>query len=200
MKLHEAFNLDEMKKVLPELPEEKRKRYKDDFGIKDEDIEVYINDPKLGVNFSAIAEILADKEKIKLASNYITSDYLGIKKNSAEDSLPQLPESINFAELINLVSENTISSRVAKDILAMIVIKDESPKKIAIEKNLLQKNDEGELKEIIEKIINENSSVVTIYKGGKENALMSLVGKIIKESNGSANPQVVIKLLKEFIK
>ena len=99
---------------------------------------MYINDPKLGVNFSAIAEILADKEKLNLLLIISASDYLGIK-NSAEDSLPQLPESINFAELINLVSENTISSRVAKDILAMIVIKDESPKKIAIEKKIYYK-------------------------------------------------------------
>jgi aspartyl-tRNA(Asn)/glutamyl-tRNA(Gln) amidotransferase subunit B len=63
-----------------------------------------------------------------------------------------------------------------------------------------QKNDEGELKGIVEKIISENPEVVATYKGGKENAIMSLVGKIIKETNGSANPQVVIKLLKELIK
>jgi len=106
----------------------------------------------------------------------------------------------NFAELINLVTENKISSRVAKDILAMIVVKDESPLKIATEKGLLQKNDESAIKSIVEKIISENPEVVDIYKGGKENAIMSLVGKIIKESNGSANPQIVIKMLKEMLK
>ena len=109
------------------------------------------------------------------------------------------PSEANFAELVNLVVENKISSRVAKDILAMIVIKDASPLKIATEKDLLQKNDEGALKTIVEKIINENPEPVASYKSGKENAIMSLVGKIIKESNGSANPQVVIQLLKEML-
>ena len=81
----------------------------------------------------------------------------------------------------------------------MIVISDESPKKIAEENNLVQKNDEGALKEIAQKIIDANPKVVADYKSGKENAIMSLVGKIIKESNGSANPQIVIKLIKEML-
>ena len=211
MKLHEAFDLEKVKQELPELPMQKRVRYKNDFGIKDEDIEVYINDIQLAQWFEEVANILfsppagggvsegrgGGSEKIKTASNYITSDYLGIKKFQPE---ARPLAATNFAELINLVTENKISSRATKDILAMIVIDDASPLKIATEKNLLQKNDEGELKGIVEKILAENQQVVATYKGGKENALMSLVGKIIKETNGSANPQVVIKLLKELIK
>jgi aspartyl-tRNA(Asn)/glutamyl-tRNA(Gln) amidotransferase subunit B len=72
--------------------------------------------------------------------------------------------------------------------------------KIALEKDLLQKSDEGALKSTVEKIVSENPEVVATYKGGKENAIMSLVGKVIKESGGSANPQIVIKLLKEMLK
>ena len=197
LKLHEAFDLEKMKKELPELPEAKRARYKKDFGIKDEDIEVFVNNLELGVMFSAIAEILTNKEKIKTASNYITSDFLGIKKSKTEARLPSVG---NFAELINLVTENKISSRVAKDILTMIVIHDESPLKIATEQNLLQSSDEGALKTLAEKIIEESPKVVLSYKSGKENAMMSLVGKVIKESGGSANPQIVTKLLKEMLK
>ncbi len=200
MKLYEAFGgpeFKELKESLGELPEEKRIRYRKDFGIKDEDIESYINDLSLALWFEEVAKILGNAEKIKVASNYITTDFLGLKKANSE---VKLPSATNFAELANMLSENTISSRGAKDILAMIVLNDESPLKIATEKNLLQKNDEGELKGIVEKIISENPEVVTTYKGGKENAIMSLVGKIIKETNGSANPQVVIKLLKELIK
>jgi len=72
--------------------------------------------------------------------------------------------------------------------------------KIATEKGLLQKNDENILKEIAQKIINANPKVVVDFKDGKENAIMSLVGKIIKESKGSANPQVVTKILKDLLK
>jgi aspartyl-tRNA(Asn)/glutamyl-tRNA(Gln) amidotransferase subunit B len=196
MKLHEAFDLEKMKSELPELPVAKRARYTNDFGIKAEDIESYINDFELGNWFEKVAEILNDKEKIKTASNYITSDYLGLKKNNENAKLPDFK---NFAELINMLSENKISSRVAKDILAMIVLNDESPMKIATEKDLIQKNDEGAIKSIVEKIISENPEVVATYKAGKENAIMSLVGKVIKESKGSANPQMVIKLLKELL-
>jgi len=197
MKLHEVFDLDKMKNELPELPVAKRLRYKNDFGIKDEDIEVYINDIKLGNWFEEVAKILNDKEKIKTASNFITSDYLGLKKSKIETKLPAVN---NFTELVSLFTENKISSRVAKDILAMIVMKDESPLKIATEKDLLQKNDEGAIKTIVEKIIAENQEVVATYKAGKENAIMSLVGKVIKESQGSANPQMVIKILKDLLK
>ena len=197
MKLHEAFDLEKMKTELPKLPAEKRVRYQKDFGIKDEDIEVYINDLILGVYFEDVAKILNKKESIKILSNYLTSDYLGFKKNNPDIKLPS-PK--NFAELISLVSENKISSRATKDIFAMILIKDESPLKIATEKNLLQQSDENALKTIVEKIIKENSEVVNSYKNGKENVIMSLVGKIIKETNGSVNPQIVIKLLKEMLK
>ncbi|MFA6177433.1 MAG: Asp-tRNA(Asn)/Glu-tRNA(Gln) amidotransferase subunit GatB [Candidatus Paceibacterota bacterium] len=197
MKLHEAFDLEKIRKELPELPASKRARYKNDFGIKDEDIESYINDPVLGSWFEEVAKNLIKKESVKILSNYITSDYLGLKKNNPDVKLPSVK---NFVELINLVSENKISSRATKDILAMIVINDESPFKIATEKNLLQSNDENALKQIVEKIISESPEIVAVYKSGKENAIMSLVGKIIKESKGSANPQIVIKLLKEMLK
>ena len=200
LKLHEAFDLEKMKRALSELPEAKRARYKKDFGIKDEDVEVYINDPELGTKFAAIAEILENPDKIKkikIASNFITSDYLGLKKTKTE---AKLPAAENFAELVNMFAENKISSRVAKDILAMIVMKDESPLKIATKKNLLQSNDEGALKEIAQKIISANPKVAADYKGGKEQALMSLVGQIMKEMKGSANPAVTKEILISLLK
>ncbi len=197
LKLHEAFDLAKMKKELAELPAEKRGRYKKDFGIKDEDIEVYVNDPVLGAWFEEVAKILKDTGKIKTASNYITTDYIGIKKSSVD---AKLPHEKNFSELVTLVAENKISSRAAKDILAMIVVKDESPLKIATEKSLLQSSDTGELKKIAQKIIEANPKVVADYKGGKEAALMSLVGQIMKETKGSANPAVTKQILIELLK
>ncbi len=194
--LNEVFDIEKLRIGLPELPGIRRNRYRDTYGIKDEDIESYITDKELGDWFEKISDKLKDKEKIRLASNYITSDYLGLKKNNLEVNLPSIE---NFAELIEMVSNDKISSRVAKDILAMIVIEDNSPMKIAETKDLLQKNDEGTLKEIIEKVIIDNPVVVETYKGGKENALMSLVGQVMKATSGSANPALVQKLLKEII-
>ncbi len=206
LKLHEAFSAEggsasggdfsRMKAELPELPEAKRKRYAK-FGIKDEDVEVYINDHDLATWFEEVASILKDSDSIKLASNYITSDYLGLKKTNPDVKLTK-PE--NFAELINMAKDGHISSRATKDILGRIVVEDGSPRKIAEEGKMLQSNDEGELSTMVQKIIADNPEPVASYKSGKENAIMSLVGKVIKESGGSANPQIVIKLLKESLK
>jgi len=194
--LSKIFNIEELKSSLPELPVAKRIRYANDYGIKTVDIETFITNIELGIWFEKIASLLKDKEKVQVATNYITSDYLGIKKSNPEAMLPN-PE--NFAKLIDMITKGDISSRTAKDILAMIVIKDESPMKIAEEKDLIQKNDEGSLKEIVQKVIDANPEIITIYKGGKENALMSLVGQVMKASNGSANPALVQKLLKELL-
>jgi aspartyl-tRNA(Asn)/glutamyl-tRNA(Gln) amidotransferase subunit B len=194
--LSKVFDIEKLKAELPELPWKTRSRYIDTYGIKNEDIETYIVDRDLGLWFEKVAGILSDKEKVRVASNYITSDYLGIKKVNENATLPS-PE--HFAELIIMATDGKISSRAAKDILAMIVINDESPLVIAEREGLLQKNDEGALKEMVQKVIDANPEVVATYKGGKENALMSLVGQIMKESKGSANPALVQKLLKELI-
>lgn len=196
MKLSEVFDLEAMRSALPELPNAKKVRYKNVYGIKDEDIDTYILDRTLATWFESVAAKLIDVNKIKIASNYITSDFIGLKKNNPKVTLPTYE---HFAELIDLVTSGQISSRAAKDILAMIVVEDASPLAIATDKGLLQSNDEGALTEIIKKIIAENPDVVATYKGGKENALMSLVGKVIKASNGSANPAITIKLLKEIL-
>ncbi|MFA6000041.1 MAG: Asp-tRNA(Asn)/Glu-tRNA(Gln) amidotransferase subunit GatB [Candidatus Paceibacterota bacterium] len=197
MKLHQIFDLDKMEQELPELPVAKRARYKNDFGIKDEDIEVYINDLVLGAWFEDVARILENKDKIKIASNYITTDFIGLKKNNPDVSMPSAK---NMAELASMILEGMISSRSAKDILAMIVMKDEAPMKIALSKDLLQKSDAGALKEIAQRIIDANAKVVADYKGGKEQALMSLVGQMMKETKGSANPQIAKQTLIDLLK
>ena len=194
--LSKIFDISKIKSGLAELPETRRNRYRNDYGIKDEDIESYITDEELGSWFEEVANNLKDKSKIKTASNYITSDYLGLKKVNSETKLPSVK---NFSELVEMVSSEKISSRVAKDILAIITINDESPEKIAEEKGLIQNHDEGALKEIVQKIIDSNKSVVETYKAGKENALMSLVGQVMKETKGSANPGLVQKILKELL-
>ncbi len=194
--LSEMFDTDAMSKELPELPVAKRARYANEYGIKAEDIETYINDLELALWFEKVAGVLKNPEKIKVASNYITSDYVGLKKTNPDIRLPS-PE--NFAELVTLFADGKISSRAAKDILAMIVVEDASPMAIATEKDLLQKNDEGALKEIAQKIIDANTQAVESYRGGKENALMSLVGQVMKETKGSANPALATKILKELL-
>ena len=197
MQLHEMFDLKALKSNLPELPSQKRMRYANDYGIKPEDIESYVTDMKLGEFFETVANILGDKESIKVASNYITSDMLGLL---AKDSNLQFPSPEHFAKLISMNVGGELNSRGTKDILAMLLVNDTDPEQLANEHGLIQKNDPDALRIIAQKHIDENPSVVAEYKSGKEQLLMFFVGKIMKETGGSANPALTQEILRELLK
>ncbi len=201
------FSKDVLMKDLPELPWQKRERYGKDYELKEDDVEMYVRSLSWGNYFEAVAKILQGKNEAKkligLASNYLTSDLAGlIKKDPANwGDLSDLASKMspdNFAELIIMLAENKVSSRGAKDILALMY-NGESALKIANDKSLLQKNDEGEIKILIEKIITDNPAVVADYRAGKQTALQFLVGQVMKASRGSANPGVVQNILKETL-
>ena len=195
--LSKLFDIDALKTGLKEMPSQKRARYRENFGIKDEDIEGYINDVDLAMYFEdVVVSLNEDKEKIKTASNYITSDLVGLKKKNPEFHFPTV---LQLAELVDMLSAGDISSRVAKDLLPELYTLGISPRTVANERGLIQKNDLCALRAIAQKIIDENTAVVESYKSGKENAIMSLVGKVIKETQGSANPQMVVQILKELL-
>ncbi len=176
LKLTEIFDMDKLRAELPELPVAKRARYSKDYGIKDEDIEAYVNDMELARWFETVVTALGAPEKVKVASNYIVSDYLGLKKKDPETT--HLPSPAHFAELITLVSDSKVSSRAAKDILAMIVKEDGSPVALAETLGLMQKSDEGAVRTIAAEVIAENPKVVADYKSGKVALLQFLIGQV----------------------
>ena len=196
MYLYEIFDLEKIKSELPELPKEKRRRYAKDFGIKEADIEIFIFEKKLSDFFEEVIKIgELSGEQIKTTANFILSDIVALNKAGKD-----LPNSTNFAILMKMFVDNKISSRVAKDILTLMV--DDlnlDPEKYANENGLIQKDNTDELKPIIEKIISENKSVADEFKAGKENALQFLMGQVMKETKGSANPKVVQELLRKII-
>lgn len=194
--LHDMFNLDEMKNNLPELPWQKRARYQKDFGIKDEDIESYVTDAVLGNFFEHVSSILKNPDAIKIASNYITSDMVGLL---SKDSSLKMPSVETFAKLIQMNADAKLNSRGTKDILALILASDSDPEIIANEKGLIQQNDEGALRAVAQQVVDANPSVVAEYKSGKEALLMFFVGQIMKETKGSANPALVQTILKEIL-
>jgi aspartyl-tRNA(Asn)/glutamyl-tRNA(Gln) amidotransferase subunit B len=185
------FSAENLKKELPELPWEKRERYEKDYGIKAVDVEIFVRPGTISAFFENVCvDFAGNKNLIKLASNYIISDLLGLV-NSSEQALLGLVTDKNFSNLIKMVAENKISSRGAKDILKIMFEQGGSPEAIAEKEGLLQKSDLGELQKIAEQIIADNPKVVADYKAGKEVALMSLVGQGMKATKGSANPQVL---------
>ncbi len=183
------FSTENLKKELPELPWEKRGRYEKDYGIKAVDVEIFVRPGTISVFFENVCkDFNGEPYLIKLVSNYIISDLLGLMKGN--ENLGKV-EDKNFAQLMRMIADGLISSRGAKDILKIMFEQGGEPGKIAEEKGLLQKSDLGELQKIAEQIVVDNPKVVADYKAGKEMALMSLVGQGMKVTKGSANPQVL---------
>jgi len=195
LKISEVPELHALK--LPELPWEKRERFDREYGIKEEDREMYIADLSLGDFFENAVKSAGDKKLAVLISNYITSDLAGLQKNNpGVDPFKNItPE--NFAALVKMASEALISSRGAKDILAIMFSEGGGPEQIAETKGLLQKSDESELRAMVQKVITENEKVVAEYKAGKVASVQFLVGQGMKASKGSANPQVLRNIFEE---
>jgi len=194
--LNEIFDVEELRKSLPELPWQKRSRYQG-FGLKEEDIEIYVSNPTLAQYFEEVISPFGDdKNKIRLASNYITSDLLGYLKNKADYTLP---EASHFSQLIEMISRNEVSSRGAKNILEKMSGSSASPRQIAEENGWLQESNEEAVKKIVMATIKNHPKVVADYKQGKEASLQFLIGQVMKESRGSVNPKVAAKLLKELM-
>lgn len=192
--ISEIPELNNLRVTLPELPAQKRERLASDYGIKASDIEIFVGNKMMGDIFETVAKILNDQTKAQLLANYLNSDLAGLRKINPDLLMPS-PEA--WVELINLAASGEISSRGAKDTLAVMVAHGGMPKQIAEDKGLFQKSDEGALLLIVETIIKDNEKVVGEYKAGNERSLQFLVGQGMKESKGSANPQVLAELFKK---
>jgi aspartyl-tRNA(Asn)/glutamyl-tRNA(Gln) amidotransferase subunit B len=196
------FSVEALKGEIPELPWEKRERYGKEFGIKTEDIESYVYDFALGEFFeNVIKDFGGDKNKVVLASNYVTSDVVGLSRKeniSIDEVVSKIPHT-SFASLINLVSDKKISSRGAKDILAIMYKDGGEPQEIAEKNGFILSNDPDALKKVIETLIAENPTVVIEYKAGKTNLIQFLVGQGMKAMKGSGDPAIIKEELEKAL-
>ena len=190
MQLHSAFDLDAMKKDLPELPWQKRKYYKIDLNITNPDIvELFIGDLE--------REARLRQETEHFGVPIVSANLLA---NDLKDTYKQIPFPVSGGIAVMLANQE-ITSRAAKDMFEAYLQgeKFEDPKKYATEKGLLQQNNADDLKPIIEQIIKDNEKIVADYKSGKEAALQGLVGQVMKATKGAANPALTLQILKEMI-
>lgn len=197
------FSSDALKRTMPELPWEKRERYTA-LGLKPTDIHIYVTNPLVGSFFEASTASFGKKELILTASNYITSDILGLIKKAygegQEDKVSTLPFGPQeFAKLITLIDKKVLSSRGAKDVLAVMFEKGGDPETVARENGLVQKSDEGSIKKIAEEIIAENPEAVAGYKAGKQASLQFLIGQGMKKTKGSVNPELLKTMLLSLV-
>lgn len=208
------FQPDVIKKELPELPWEKRERYKNVFNMKDEDAEMFVVDENFRKFFEEVCVELGissviDKEHAELARlaiNYITSDVAGYvkKKNTVEGVIDAFSITVRqFSEMIVMIKNGELSSRSAKEILAMFfdgkLNTIDSMKSVAEKNGMIQKNDPEALNKMIKELVDANPNVVADYKAGKQAALQFFVGQIMKISKGSVNPQTAQEAVKSIL-
>ncbi len=186
---------------LPELPTQRVARYTVQ-GLKGEDAQQFTTNIALGNFFDEVVKEFGGDgaEKIKLAANYIANDLANTLSRDVVNPDTELQAEIsvsanNFAKLINLLAEGRLSSRGGKDVLAGMVVSNADPESIAKEKGLFQNSSEDSLLPAIQSVIQANEKVVDDFRGGKEAALMFLVGQCMKATKGAGNPEIIKKIL-----
>ncbi|MCA1010386.1 Asp-tRNA(Asn)/Glu-tRNA(Gln) amidotransferase subunit GatB [Halobacillus halophilus] len=177
---------------IPELPAARKKRYIEELDLPEYDAMVLTNNKELSDFFE---ETIAEGADIKQASNWLMGEVSAyMNKNYKElHELALTPASL--AKMIKLIEDGTISSKIAKKVFSELVEKGGDPEKIVKDKGLVQISDEGQLTEIVTTILDNNPQSIEDYKNGKDKALGFLVGQVMKETKGQANPPMVNKII-----
>jgi aspartyl-tRNA(Asn)/glutamyl-tRNA(Gln) amidotransferase subunit B len=187
--------IEEIKNSLPELPDQKYHRYIQSFNLPPYDAEVLTSDKNLANYFEEVVKLFPQNPK--LVSNWILNELLG-KLNEKGIDIENSPISANsLAELVSLIADGTISGKIAKEVFDIAFETGKSPKTIVEEKGLKQISNEDEIRSIVKAVLERHPAEVEKYKSGNEKILGFLVGQIMKETKGKANPQLVNKILKE---
>lgn len=188
--------INNIKDNLPEMPHIKKERYVSEYGLPEYDAEILTSSKKTASFFEKTNSICNNPKSV---SNWLMGDFarlLNEKEIEIDDS--KVTEE-NLASLIMLIDKGTISSKIAKQIFEEMFETGEKAEDIVNKKGLVQISDEGAIKEICQKIVDANPQSIADYKAGKDRAIGFLVGQVMKETKGKANPQIVNKLLLEII-
>tara|TARA_Y100001970_G_scaffold3178_1_gene3706 strand:- start:159 stop:1625 length:1467 start_codon:yes stop_codon:yes gene_type:complete len=188
--------IKDIKKSIPELPDEKKKRFIEKFNLSSYEANILVSD----IETSQYFEEVIKNSDVKLSTNWITGELFALL-NEKNLEISQSPISAkNLSKLINLIKDKTISGKIAKTVFEMMSEGDKNPIDLVKEKGLKQQSDPKELEKLIEKVINENQDKVKEYKSGKDKLFGFFVGQAMKVSGGKANPQLVNEILKKKLK
>ncbi|WP_448187301.1 Asp-tRNA(Asn)/Glu-tRNA(Gln) amidotransferase subunit GatB [Azospirillum sp. sgz301742] len=185
--------VEEIKRTLPELPDEKKARFIGDYKLSPYDANVLVNEKAKADYFETVAK----GRDAKLASNWVTGDLFGAL-NKAGKEIEESPVSAeNLGGLIDLITDNTISGRIAKEVFATMFETGEKPADIVEAKGLRQVTDTGAIEGAIDQIIAANGDKVAEYKSGKDKLFGFFVGQAMKATQGKANPALVNEILQK---
>ena len=185
--------IEKLKLEIPELPDEKKKRFIEKFKLSPYEATILVSDNETSNYFENVIK----KSDVKLATNWIIGE-LFAALNEKNLEITQSPISAgNLSKLINLIKDGTISGKIAKIVFEHMMEGDKDPKKIVEEKGLKQESDPKALEALIDKVIDDNREKATEYKSGKVKLFGFFVGQVMKVSAGKANPQLVNEILKK---
>lgn len=187
---------DRVRASIPELPDERKARYTSEYGLPTYDAEVITSSVHLANLFEDSMKYTSDA---KAVSNWIMGDLLGyLNSEGVEITAIQLTGQ-GLGEMVGLIEKGTISNKIAKTVFKEMLESGKLPKQIVEEKGLVQISDEGAILTIVEQVVAANPQSVEDYKAGKQKAIGFLVGQVMKESKGKANPGLANKLLVEVL-
>ena len=177
---------------LPELPDIRIERMIKQYNLPIYDVEILTQNKFIADYYEEVTRITSE---YKIASNWIMTDILKII-NEEKIDIKNFPVSAeDLGELINIIKDGTISSKIAKEIFPIMLAEKKKPSTIVQEKNLTQISNSGDIEKIINQVLDNNSSEVKTYLSGKDKVFGFLIGKIMKETKGKANPNLVNELL-----
>lgn len=196
IKLSDEY-INKVKSELPELPESRKKRYMEEIGLSEKDATALVSSKAASDIFEKAGKLC---NNYKAVCNWLTSDISRIL-NEKEEEMENIPFTAEeLAELVELIDNGTISSKIGKKVLEELFENPKSPKKIIEEKGWIQISDENTIKKVVEDVLNNNPQSIADFKAGKDKALGFLVGQAMKATKGKANPKMLNEMFLEKLK
>tara|TARA_Y100001970_G_scaffold294081_1_gene446596 strand:+ start:892 stop:2367 length:1476 start_codon:yes stop_codon:yes gene_type:complete len=190
-------DIEVIKKTIPELPDERKKRYVDEFNLTNYDASVLTSDKAISDYFNDV--INSDKTlkaSAKIVVNWITSELFSLLNESNIEINKSPIKPTQFGKLIKLIKQNIISGKIAKEVLIEMFNTKNEPELIIADKGLEQMTDTSEIENLVHQVLQENQKMVNQYLSGKDKLLGFFVGQVMKKSNGKANPKILNEILK----
>ncbi len=188
--------INEIKKSIPELPDEKKKRFIEKFSLSAYEANILVSD----IETSKYFEEVIKNSDVKLSTNWITGELFALLNEKNLEITKSPISAKNLSKLVNLIKDGIISGKIAKSVFELMAKADENPVDIVEKKGLKQQSDPKLLEQLIDKVVSDNQDKVKEYKSGKEKLFSFFVGQAMKASSGKANPQLINDILKKKLK
>ncbi|HMA60067.1 MAG TPA: Asp-tRNA(Asn)/Glu-tRNA(Gln) amidotransferase subunit GatB [Halanaerobiales bacterium] len=195
LEINESWE-NEIKEKLPELPAVRKKRFIEDYDLPEYDADVLTDSRELADLFE---ECVSEYEDAKEVSNWIMGEFLRLVNEEKMEVEETKITGQLLGKMLKMMDEGVISSKIAKTVFEEMFYTGKDPEDIVEEKGLKQISDEDKLEKLVEEIIEDNPDVIEDIRNGKDKAIGYLVGQVMKETKGKANPQMVNKMFKEKI-